>query len=104
VAVFNPIPMYTTRLFTPDGRPTTAHSGRNGWGRTTFVMAVSRDDGKTFSELYWLEDDDKEAFCYPAIFDGGDYMLVSYYHANGSGIPLTSSKMIKIMKDELTGF
>ena len=104
VAVFNPIPMYTTRYFTPDGRPTTAHSGKNGWGRTTYVMAVSRDGGREFTELYWLEDDDKEAFCYPAIFDGGDYLLIAYYHANGSGIPLTSSKMIKVMKNELTGY
>ena len=104
VAVFNPIPLYTTRLFTADGRPTSAHSGKNGWGRTTFVMAVSRDGGKAFSELYWLEDDDKEAFCYPAIFDGGDYLLIAYYHANGSGIPLTSAKMTKVMKSELTGY
>ena len=104
VAVFNPIPKYTTRLFTPDGRPTYANSGTNNWGRNTLVMAVSRDDGKTWPELYYLEDDRDNAFCYPAIFDGGDYMLISYYHSNGTGIPLTSAKKIKVALSELTGY
>lgn len=56
---------------------TTAHFGHNDRGRTTYVMAVSRD--------------------------GGDYLLITYYYANGTGIPLTSTKMIKVTKDELTG-
>jgi len=95
-AVFNPIPKYTTRMLGRDGKP----DNRN-WGRTPLVMAISTDDGKTFPKLYYLEDDPDNSYCYPAIFDGGDYILVSYYHSNGTGIPLNSNKIIKIDKSEL---
>lgn len=89
LAVFNPIPDYAGR--DPD----------EPWGRTPFVMAVSRDDGKTFPNIYYLEDDLKNGYCYPAIFDGGDYVLVGYYHSNNTRVPLNSNKIIKILKSEL---
>ena len=89
VVIFNPIPNYTTR---PDV----------AWGRTPFVMGVSEDDGKTFERMYFLEDDPDNGYCYPAIFSGEDYILVSYYHSNDTGIPLNSNKIIKIRYDELT--
>ena len=64
-------------------------------------MAVSRDDGRTFPALYAIEDDPNNGYCYPSIFDGGDYLLVGYYHSNGTGVPLNSNKIVKIMKSEL---
>lgn len=88
VVIFNPIPNYNTR---PD----------IAWGRTPFVMGVSEDDGKTFDKMYFLEDDENNGYCYPAIFSGEDYILVSYYHSNGSDIPLNSNKIIKISYNEL---
>lgn len=88
VAVFNPIPRYTGR------------DPKEPWGRTPLVMAVSEDDSKTFQEIYCLEDDPANGYCYPAIFAGEDYILVSYYHSNNTGIPLNSTKIIKIMKEE----
>lgn len=89
LAVFNPIPDYLGR------------DPAEPWGRTPFVMAVSDDDGKTFPRVFYLEDDLKNGYCYPAIFDGGDYVLVGYYHSNNTGVPLNSNKIIKIEKSEL---
>lgn len=88
VAVFNPVPRYT---------------GQEGelWGRTPLVCAVSTDDGETFPNVFFLEDDRENNYCYPAIFEGDDYILVSYYHSNNSQTPLNSTKVIKIGFDEL---
>lgn len=91
VAVFNPIPEHILR---PESEP---------WGRTPYVIAVSTDRGKTFKKenVFYLEDDLSNAYCYPAIIDVEGGFLVSYYHSNNSGIPLNSTKMIKIMYDEI---
>lgn len=89
LAVFNPIPSYTGR------------DPAEPWGRTPLIMAVSTNDGKSFEKLFCLEDDPKNGYCYPAVFDGGDYLLIGYYHSNNSGIPLNSNKIIKIQKSEL---
>lgn len=89
VSVFNPIPNYTTRDET------------NTWGRTPLVCAVSRDGGKSFSNLFYLEDDPKNGYCYPAIFEGTEYFLVAYYHSNNSGVCLNSAKIKKVLFKEL---
>ena len=89
LAVFNPIPSYTGR------------DPAEPWGRTPFVLAVSRDDGRNFDKIFYLEDDPKNGYCYPAIFDGGDYILIGYYHSNNSGCPLNSNKILRIEKSEL---
>lgn len=94
VAVFNPIPNYTTR----------PNADGNTWGRTPLVCAVSEDDGNTFdsNKIFALEDDPENGYCYPAIIEGDGYFLVSYYHSNNTESPLTSCKIIKIMFDEIT--
>ena len=91
VAIFNPVPEHILR---EDNEP---------WGRTPYVMAVSKDNGKTFTKqhLYYIEDDLNNGYCYPAIYEGVDYMLVAYYHSNNTGICLNSTKIIKIMYDEI---
>ena len=89
LAVFNPIPNYTTR------------SCENSWGRTPLVCAVSKDDGRTFPIILTLENDPNNGYCYPAIFDGGNYALISYYHSDNTGTPLTATKILKITADEL---
>lgn len=91
VAVFNPIPNYTTR----------PNADGNTWGRTPLVCAVSEDDGINFERIYALEDDPENGFCYPAIIEGNGYFLVSYYHSNNTESPLTSCKIIKIMFEEI---
>lgn len=90
VAIFNPIPEHVLR---PESEP---------WGRTPYVVAVSTDGGKTFKKenVFYLEDDLNNGYCYPAVIEVEGGFLVSYYHSNNSGIPLNSTKMIKIMYDE----
>lgn len=90
VAVFNPTPEHILRN---DSEP---------WGRTPYIIAVSKDKGKTFAKdnIYYIEDDINNAYCYPAIYEGDDYLLVAYYHSNNTGIPLNSTKITKIMYNE----
>lgn len=94
VAIFNPISLYTSRNL----------GGIRG--RAPYVMAVSTDDaakkdGRSFSRLFFLEDDMDNDYCYPAIYDGGDYFLVAYYHSNGRLRPLNCLKIVKILPEEL---
>lgn len=92
VAVFNPEPEHLLR---DESEP---------WGRTPYVIAVSTDRAKTFKKenVFYLEDDRKNGYCYPAIIETADGFLVAYYHSNGTGICLNSTKMIKITFDELS--
>ncbi len=96
-AIFNPIPRYTTRKTGPNG----SIDKEGNWGRTPLVLALSDDDGKTFDKLYYIEDDMSNGYCYPSIFDGGDYLLIGYYHSNDTGVPLNSNKIVKITCNEL---
>ncbi len=89
LAVFNPIPNYTTR------------DGEKAWGRTPLICAVSDNDGDSFDRIFFLEDDPENGYCYPAIFDGKDYTLIAYYHSNNTEIPLNSLKIKKILRTEL---
>lgn len=92
IAVFNPEPEHILR------------EENDLWGRTPYVIAVSTDRGKTFTreKLFYIEDDRTNGYCYPAIYDGGSYVLIAYYHSYNSGVCLNSTKMIKITYDELT--
>ena len=94
VAIFNPIPRFAVR------NDITSYGGKT-WGRTPLVCAVSDNDGKEFDRIYYLETDPENSYCYPAVFDGGDYMLVSYYHSDYQNVPLRSTKIIKIDYREL---
>lgn len=92
LAIFNPIPEHILR-----------DDEKEFWGRTPYVMAVSKDKGKTFTQedLYYLEDDLNNGYCYPAVFEGDDYFLVAYYHSNNTDCCLNSTKITKIMFDEI---
>lgn len=94
VAVFNPIPRFLIR------NDVTSYGGKT-WGRTPLVCAVSDNDGQSFDRIYYLETDPENSYCYPAVFDGGNYMLVSYYHSDCMDVPLRSSKIIKIDYSEI---
>jgi hypothetical protein len=111
---------YTVAAFNPFGfnciNPNTEE-----WGspkRTPLLLAVSKDDGRSFDttgktpangvmksfmeNLYYIEDDRSDSYCYPAIIGTKDGLLVSYYHSNGTGICLNSMKIVKIKFDELS--
>ena len=91
VAIFNPVPEHILRS---DSEP---------WGRTPYVMAVSKDNGKTFTKenIYYIDDDLNNGYCYPSIYEGEDYVLVAYYHSNNTEICLNSTKIIKIDYNEI---
>ena len=92
VAVFNPIPEHILR-----------NDDKEFWGRTPYTIAVSYDKGLTFTQenLYYLEDDLSNGYCYPAIYDGGNYLLIAYYHSNGGEICLNCTKIIKINRNDI---
>ncbi len=91
VAVFNPVPNYLGR--NPHHRT---------WGRTPLVLAVSSDEYATAPRTYALETDPENGYCYASFFDGGDYLLAAYYHSDGTDSPLTSNKIVKVGRNEIT--
>ena len=92
IAVFNPVPEHILR-----------EDDEEFWGRTPYTLAVSYDNGKTFARenLYFIEDDLNNGYCYPAIIEVEDYILIAYYHSNNTECCLNSTKIIKIAYDEI---
>ena len=107
-AVFNPIPFYCISTET------------EAWSspkRTPIVCAVSRDDARSFSRrgvsfvnggmreftknVYLLEDDYSNSYCYPSMLETRDGFLVSYYHSNGTPYCLKASKIVKVLREEI---
>lgn len=89
VSVFNPVPR---RVDETQSRL---------MGRTPLVCAVSEDGGNTVHRLYSLEDDRDNAYCYPTVFDGQGYFLVSYDHSNNTADCHNSVKILKIPYEEI---
>lgn len=110
---------YTVAVFNPVSYNCLSEKGEfwHSPKRSPLVVAVSENDGKSFSSkgktfahgelaefsksLYFIEDDLEESYCYPAICDTDDGFLVTYYHSNKSGICLNSSKIKKIYYEEI---
>ena len=107
-AVFNPVPYYV------------GNQNREEWKspkRTPLLITLDKNDGKVFSEnkircanggflelennTFVIEDDKNNSFCYPAIFDGGNYILVAYYHSNNTNWCLNCAKITKIDISEI---
>lgn len=93
VAVFNPIPEHILR------------SENEPWGRTPYVIAVSMDRGNSFKKenVFFIEDDLNNGYCYPAITEIENGFLVAYYHSNNTEICLNSTKIVKVNYDEIIG-
>lgn len=89
VAIYNPIPAHA------------ANPLPFGMDRTPFMLSVSEDGGRTFARSYLIEDDLRNAYCYPAVIEGEDYFLVAYYHSNGTEQFLNCGKIVKIKFDEI---
>lgn len=108
LAVFNPIPMNAV---------TNATEVWESAKRTPLVCAVSSDGFATFdcsgktlgngelkgfrSKILTIEDDNTNSFCYPAIFETRDGVLISYYHSNNTPVCLNSTKITKVTFDEI---
>ena len=92
LAIFNPVPEHTLR-----------DDEKEFWGRTPYVMAISKDNGKTFSQesLFYIENDLNNGYCYPAVIQIEDGILIAYYHSNNTDCCLNSTKIIKVKYSEL---
>lgn len=97
-AVYNPEPFHIV-----NEKPEIYLKEKAGlfYDRTPLAISVSNDGGRSFDRTYLLEDDPYSIYSYPAIFDGGDYILVSYYHSNRTDNFFNSMKTVKISKEEL---
>ncbi len=108
IAAFNPIPFYCL------------HDRRETWNsprRTPIVCAVSRDDGLSFhkrgvsfaggglrsfsSQVYLLEEDENNSYCYPALQATKDGFLAAYYHSDGTPHCLNATKITKVYRSEI---
>jgi len=85
--------------------------------RTPLVCAISRDDGRSFdttgkthangklhnfaAHCYLLEDDENDSYCYPGVIEVADGFLVTYYHSNGTEVCLNSTKVVKVLWEEI---
>ena len=69
-AAYNPVPHYN------------GVKHRSYLGRTPLVLRSSTDDGKTWGELFPLEDDENGNYCYPAMIETHDRALLCAYMSN----------------------
>jgi predicted neuraminidase len=94
IAIWNPIPFCY-------GRTQFGHAVHTG-ARSPLVIALSADDGETFSAPIAIETDDSAGYCYTAIFEHEGAILISYC-AGGSGdkTNLARTRIRKISLDEL---
>ncbi len=92
-AVWNPIPEYNGRE---------KIEGVFLGGRSPYVIAASRDGGKTFSEPVAFETDEKSGYCYSAILFHKNSMLLAYC-AGGvdDGNCLTRCRIRKISLEQI---
>lgn len=98
--IVKPVGGCTVAVFNPAPRRVDQTQSRL-MGRTPLVCGVSEDEGETVSRMYYLEDDPNNAYCYPCLFDGGGYFLVSYDHSNGTQDCHSCVKITKIRYEEI---
>ncbi len=96
IAVWNPIPLYNGRSLFYNGYWTD--------GRNPLVIAVSSDEGESFSEYKAIETDESRGYAYTAIFETNDNSILLAYCAGGEGdvhSMLERLRITKISIDEL---
>ncbi len=98
LVVINPIP---TCFGFPNGIGGNDDAKTRTWARTPLLLGLSNDENNTFINKFYIEDDLNNGYCYTSIFDGGNYLLLAYYHSNNGPCPLTSCKIVKITYSEL---
>lgn len=92
LAVWNPVPVYTGRSQMVDGVWTGA--------RTPLSYAVSEDGGKSFGSPIDIETDPRSGFCYTAIFETDDGVLLAYCAGNvDDGACLNRLRITKLYLD-----
>ena len=94
ISVWNPYPMHNDQDLAPGGM----HMS----GRSPIAYAISNDDGETWSVHKILDDDKASGYCYTAIHETDDAILLAYC-AGGpiDGSFLNRLRIRRILKTEL---
>ena len=94
ISVWNPYPMHNDQDLAPGGMHTS--------GRTPIAYAISKDDGLTWSKHKILDDDKTAGYCYTAIHETDDAVLLAYCAGGPSDDCFLNRLRIKrILKTEL---
>jgi len=94
MAVWNPVPLYNGRSQMVDGVWT--------GGRNPLVYAISKDDGKTWSDYKEIENDERSGFCYIALHETENAILLGYCAGSvEDGCCLHRLRISRILKSEL---
>ena len=72
--MYNPIPPYNGRAMAPAG-----------WFRTPLAVRVSRDEGRTWTAPFIVEDDPDRGYCYPAVMFPDEKSLLLASCSGGRG-------------------
>ena len=75
MAVWNPIPLHPLN---PEGVDYEGVGYFWNWGRTPLVYALSEDETETFGRCTKLETGDEHGYCYAAIYEVSDGVLLGY--------------------------
>ena len=108
LAVFNPIPYCCINELSevwksPKRTPLVCAVSKNG-GLSFDSTGKSASDGeiRDFAEnCILLEDDRSNSYCYPAAIETRDGLWVAYYHSNNTAVCLNSTKITKVLWDEV---
>ena len=95
LAVWNPIPLY-------NGRSQFAGGVWTG-GRTPLAVAISRDDGASFTPYATVEEEPDHGYCYTAIHETPDGGILLAYCAGGptDGGTLNKLRIQKLTRNEI---
>lgn len=108
LAVFNPVPFNAvTNIFelwqSAKRTPLVGIASKDGFA--TFDSSgktLANGELKNFTSRLFAIDDDKDcSYCYPAIFEVKDGVLISYYHSNNTSVCLNCTKITKVTFDEI---
>lgn len=83
--------------------PVTTENGfaeNASWGRTPLVLATSKDEGATWSQNHAIETDPERGFCYTAIHETEDAILLAYCCGGLSTAVLQDLTIRRIEKTE----
>ncbi len=92
LAIWNPIPTYLTRAYP-----------QQAGGRTPLIAALSKDEGQHWRGPIVLEDNPNSGYCYTAIYELDDAILLGYCAGNveKDGACLNRLRIRRIPLDEL---
>lgn len=110
---------YTLAVFNPLGYSCVSDTHEVWFSpkRSPFVLALSEDGGSSFADTLrvsangafrpfatacrLLEEDTQNSYCYPAIIETRNGVLIAYYHSDNTPVCFSALKITKVGLDEL---